>query len=106
MDDWHEALPERAADWHVPDLVKTRRKTDRLVVAREHPGRVPGMQCAVEICENRKRSGAKDGLCWGHYKRLLKCGDVQADIPLRNNGRYGKPKKRVTGCFAPGKGKR
>lgn len=38
------------------------------------------MVCAVPLCENRVRCR---NLCDGHYTRLRKTGDVQADEPLR-----------------------
>ena len=50
--------------------------------------------CSVEGCEGRVYGR---GYCRGHYARLVRTGDVQADVPLRERKPTGVPCA-VTGC--------
>lgn len=53
----------------------------------------PGAACSVTGCPNFARTR---GLCNGHYKRLRKHGDVQADVPLPQEPV--KPPCSIPGC--------
>lgn len=44
-----------------------------------HPQRCVVTGCEVPACT---RTAAITGLCWGHYSRRRKYGDVMADVPV------------------------
>ncbi len=65
--------------WHLADWAEVRERCDDI-----RAGGLP--RCKVrhgrKRCPNPARVGYRDGLCWAHYRRKWKHGDVQAHIPV------------------------
>lgn len=64
------------------------------VPIRPRTQRIEGDTCTVEGCERPRRVTSMKGetlrraqLCSGHSSRVVRYGDVLADIPLRETGR-------------------
>jgi HNH endonuclease len=56
------------------------------------------MICSVEICERRAYAR---GLCFAHYTRLRRTGDIRADLPLNPTAaeRFWRRVQKTDGCW-------